>query len=60
MVTVSKTFGADADLKNLAIDPSGLYAVFHTENGFFNCLSDSLDRCLILSAPNDCTYDDRG
>ncbi len=60
IVTASDTFGDEADLHNLAIDPSGLYAVFHTEGGFFNGLSESLDRCLILFAPNDGTYDDRG
>lgn len=60
IVLASDTFGANADLHNLALDPSGLYAITHAEGGFFGNESESLDRCLILFDANDGSVDDRG
>ena len=58
--TVSTTFGVDADLKNLALDASGLYAYFHTEGGFMQEHEESMDKCRVLFSENDGSVDDAG
>ena len=58
--TVSTTFGVDADLKNLALDASGLYAYFHTEGGFMQEHGESMDKCRVLFSENDGSVDDAG
>jgi hypothetical protein len=58
--TVSTTFGTDADMNNLAIDASGLYAYFHTEDGFMQYREESMDKCRVLFSENDGSVDDAG
>ena len=58
--TVSTTFGTDADLSNLALDASGLYAYFHTEDGFMEYREESMDKCRVLFSENDGSIDDAG
>jgi hypothetical protein len=58
--TVSTTFGTDADLSNLALDASGLYAYFHTEDGFMEYREESMDKCRVLFSENDGSVDDAG
>ena len=58
--TVSTTFGVDADLNNLALDASGLYAYFHTEDGFQQPREESMDKCMVLFTENDGSVDDTG
>lgn len=58
--TVSTTFGTDADMSNLAIDASGLYAYFHTESGFMQYREESMDKCRVLFSENDGSVDDAG
>ena len=58
--TVSTTFGTDADLSNLALDASGLYAYFHTEDGFMQYREESIDKCRVLFSENDGSVDDAG
>ena len=58
--TVSTTFGTNADMKNLALDASGLFAYFHTEDGFSRSHEESMDKCMILFSENDGSEDDAG
>ena len=58
--TVSTTFGTNADMKNLALDASGLFAYFHTEGGFSRSHEESMDKCMILFSENDGSEDDAG
>ena len=58
--TVSTTFGTDADMSNLAIDASGLYAYFHTESGFMQYREERMDKCRVLFSENDGSVDDAG
>lgn len=60
LVTRSTSFATDSDVKNLAVDGSGLFAYVHAEGGFADYVSESMTRCLILFAPNDGTIDDSG
>ena len=58
--TVSTSSGTDADLSNLALDASGLYAYFHTEDGFMEYREESMDKCRVLFSENDGSIDDAG
>ena len=60
LVPRSTSFATDSDLRNLAIDGSGLFAYVHAEDGFDGSVDESMTRCLILLAPNDGTIDDSG
>ena len=58
--TVSTTFGTAADMNNLALDSSGLYVYFHTEDGFSQYREESMDKCMILFSENNGTEYDSG
>ena len=58
--TVSTTFGLYADLNNLALDASGLYAYFHTENGFVEDRDETMCKCMVLFYQNDGSVNDTG
>jgi hypothetical protein len=60
ILTASESFGMYADLKNLAMDASGLWVYFHTEDGFLVYHEESVERCMVLFGPNDGSIDDRG
>jgi len=50
---VSESFGLYSDMKNLAMDASGLYVYFHTEDGYSSYKEESMDKCMILFNEND-------